>query len=234
MAGAVGGIVGGVGGGIAGGYFAKKAAEEQASASRYGADVQGRIAKRQFEAEQALTPLQIQQQQQLAESYRGAYGQAQEQYGAGEEQLAELFSRSPEELEQLKESIYTGQAKQLQQGAGQLQAGLAQAGVRGGQAATQMRRGIGEMTETAGQNIQDLISQEAMGRAGEQRQYMAGQQAGRQQFLLDPTSAQYSQEETPEEAAYREAQLRKFEQIDNNNTAAKGSSLDLLARTLRR
>ena len=179
-------------------YAAREQAKAAEAASKYGADIQEKIAARELAAQQQLTGLQLESQNILADAYRQAYQRAQQQYGTGETGLAELYAEAPEELEILREQALTGQAEELQQGVGQLQSALAQQGVRGGQAATQLRRGIGEMTEAASENIQNLIAREALQRAGDERQYRTAQQQALQQFMLTPESAQYSQLQTPE------------------------------------
>jgi hypothetical protein len=186
-------------GGVAQGYGSKKAAESSAGASKYGADVSNQVAARQLKADQASTAYQSAQSQQLSDAYRQAYQNQASNYSTGESNLANLYSKSPEELETLKNQALTGQAEELQQGTGQLNAALAQQGVRGGQAATQMRRGIGEMTKNASENIQNIIANEAINRAKEQRQYSAGEQQNIQNFLLNPQSAQYSQATTADQ-----------------------------------
>lgn len=183
-------------GGIAQGLGTAYAAKKQSESSKYGANIQNEIAKRDLAAQQALTGYQITSQEQLADALRSSYGNVQSQYGTGESNLSNLYAQTPEELETLKQQALTGQAKELQQGTSQLQSALASAGVRGTQAATQMRRGIGEMTESANQNIDKLIANEAMQRAQEQRQYTAGQQQAMQNYMLNPEMAKYSQGQT--------------------------------------
>jgi len=129
---------------------------------------------------------------------RGDYTQGEQGlaglFNQASPELQEMYNKTPQELEQLKESILKGNAKQLQQGTSQFNAALAQQGVRGGQAATQQRRQIGETTDAASQSIQDLIStealnrrnrqtQEAENRGSQQRQYEMGKQGNIQQFL---------------------------------------------------
>ena len=194
-------------------YAAREQAKAAEAASKYGADIQEKIAARELAAQQQLTGLQLESQNILADAYRQAYQRAQQQYGTGETGLPELYAEAPEELEILREQALTGQAEELQQGVGQLQSALAQQGVRGGQAATQLRRGIGEMTEAASENIQNLIAREALQRAGEERQYRTAQQQALQQFMLTPESAQYSQLQTPEQEAYLRGLLEEYQAV---------------------
>lgn len=203
----------GIGAGVSGfaqAYAADRAAKRQAEAAKYGSDVSNQIAQRNLEAEQQLTGYTTEQQKQLTDAYRQAYQQALGQYASGENKLNTMFETSPEELKTLEEQALTGQSKELQQGKSALQAGLAQAGVRGGQAATQLNRGIGEMTQNATQNIQGLIANEAINRANQQRQYTGQQQQNLQNFMLNPQSAQYSQITTPEQEAKLKELMQKY------------------------
>lgn len=206
----LGGMAGGVLGGVAQGYGTKKAAESQSAASRYGTDVSAQTAAKQLEAEKALNQYNLTSQQNLANAYRSAYQGAQNQYNTGETNLSNLYSKSPEELETLKQQILTGQSKELQQGTGQLNAALASSGVRGGQAATQLRRGIGEMTQNASENLQNITANDALERAKEQRGYTAQQQQALQNFMLNPQSAQYSQTQSGDQATQLKNLLAQY------------------------
>lgn len=217
MGAAAGGIIGGVASGIATGYAANKqakaaeyAARQQAEASGYSADVQNKISARELAAQQALTGYTSAQQQQLADAYRSAYQGTSADYKTGESNLAELFAKSPEELETLKKQALRGESEGLQEGTSALNAALAQQGVRGGQAATQLRRGIGETTTGATENIQNLMANEAINRAAEKRQYTEQQQQAKQQFMLSPESAQYSQQTNSAQSANLQNLLNKY------------------------
>lgn len=77
------------------------------------------------------------------------------------------------ELEQAAQDILKQGAQGLQQGAGQLGAELEKGGIRGGQAATQLRRGIGSMAEDTQMDINRLKYEDAAKRAAEKRAYEA-------------------------------------------------------------
>jgi hypothetical protein len=75
----------------------------------------------------------------------------------------------------------------LNAGRNQIQAGLAQQGVRGGQAATQLNRGIGNMATAANQNLNqmmygDIAQNRNLQAAYNQAKALAGINAGLQQF----------------------------------------------------
>lgn len=210
-------VIGGIGQAAGGAYAAREQAKANRAIAGLSVEQQERMDIRRLREQQALTPLAQSQQQQLAEAYRQAYQQAETGMGEREQSLRTQFEQAPEELETLRQQAITGQAEELQQGMGQLQAGLAGAGVRGGQAATQLRRGVGEMTEAATENIQGLMAQEALQRSGQEREYDMARQMAQQQFLLSPQSAQYSQAMTPEQKAYQEAQLEEYRAIDKKS-----------------
>jgi hypothetical protein len=220
--------------GIAQGYGTKKASEINANASRYGIDVSEAAAKRQLEADKSLTAYTSANQQQLADAYRNAYQTTGNQYETGQKNLASLYDTAAPELGVLEQQALTGQAKELQQGTSQLNANLAQQGVRGGQAATQLARGVGDMTKNASDNIQAIIANEAMQRAGEKRQNAAQTTSAQQQFLLNPQSAQYSQATTPKQQANLEALMKKYLAVGNETTSAntnnKASILSAVTR----
>ena len=75
----------------------------------------------------------------------------------------------------------------LNAGRGQIQAGLAQQGIRGGQAATQLNRGIGNITNQANQELNqmmygDYANNRNLKAAYDQAKALAGLNAGLQQF----------------------------------------------------
>jgi hypothetical protein len=80
--------------------------------------------------------------------------------------------------EQYKQDILGGTQEALGAGASQMAAALAQQGMRGGQAATQLRRGIGEMA-TAGmrQMTEADLAKQNMMRQYQMQKALLGQQA---------------------------------------------------------
>ena len=75
----------------------------------------------------------------------------------------------------------------LNSGRNQMLAGMAQAGLRGGQLATQLNRGIGNMTNQANQNLNqmmygDINQNRNLQTAYNQAKALAGLNAGLQQF----------------------------------------------------
>ena len=141
----------------------------------FGGEAQAGAAREAAERSERLGMAQLEEQKRQAKLREEAYKQALEKAGGmaagGEEMFLSEAGKSPAELEAMRQNILSGEAEALQAGAGQLQAGLAQQGVRGGQAATQLKRGIGEMATTAQRDITGLMGQEAMQRAAEKRAY---------------------------------------------------------------
>jgi len=88
--------------------------------------------------------------------------------------------------EQQKKDLLTGGAKALQQGAGQMEASLAAQGMRGGQAATHMRRYLGETSQNTQMDINKLAYEEAAKRASEKRAYEAAKASRGQSAQLMP------------------------------------------------
>lgn len=147
----LGAILGGAGallGGIASGIGSSSAAKTSAAQSKW-------------------------QTEQRLKAYNQMLGRAGGLASAGETGfLNEANSMAPEVL-QRQQDIMSGQAEDLSNYNQQLQASLAQQGLRGGQAAIQLKRGIGEQAKSASQDINQLLAQDAMQR---QAQRMAYQQ----------------------------------------------------------
>lgn len=120
-------------------------------------------------------------------AYDEMLGRAGATATAGESALSRLTGTQLPELAQMKQDVLNQNNQALNQGASQLQASLQQAGLRGGQAGTQLSRGIGSMTQSANQDINKMIYDEALQRKQLQAAYeaakaQAGTQAGLQQF----------------------------------------------------
>lgn len=95
-----------------------------------------------------------------AEAQRQAYDEmmknAQGQFQTGENQFLQEANQAPPEFQAAQDALKNKTAE----GYGQLKTGLAQQGVRGGQAATQLRRGAGDLQ----QQLDQMAFQEAQGR----------------------------------------------------------------------
>ena len=138
----------------------------------YSAKIQAREAKRQRDYEQAQFNKQFAEQksqfgqefglkkQQDAAKQR-AYQQALQSGAAGEQGLmAATQAGTPADIEQMRQDMIAGNKESIGAGASQIQAGLAQQGVRGGQAATQLSRGVGSMALQGQRDINQMIAQE--------------------------------------------------------------------------
>lgn len=210
-------------GGFLGGRQQRKGAEASAGASRYGIDVgkqQSVLGTRETREQQALQQELLRRQRQAeAQAAGGVFGELTAAAQPREERLEQLFGEAPPELQTLQEDILSGQAEQLQQGTSQLQAALAGAGVRGGQAATQLSRGIGGTTKDASRDLNRILANEAMQRAGAERDY----QGGLSQLLL-------SQAYDPELLAQKTGAFADIEPVTSytdERAATEESLLDL-------
>lgn len=116
-------------------------------------------------------------------AYKAALAQGRTDLDSFGGQAMTEFDAANPELETMESDIASGNAKALQQGAGQMEANLAAAGVRGGQAATLLNRGTGEQAIESQKNMNELKYSDAATRAAEKRAYLAalarsGQAAG--------------------------------------------------------
>jgi hypothetical protein len=177
------GALGAIGGGLAG-----KAEPTGLTAVQQFQLEEARQKQREseFARQLGLTREQFEEQKRVQrareEAYGGMLGRAGEFQRAGEAEFMGEMGAAVPELEQARQDILSGEAEALQRGAGQMRAGFSQMGLRGGQAATQLRRGIGEMGIGAARDINVMALQEAQQRqamrAAYQRQKaMAGQTA---------------------------------------------------------
>ena len=83
----------------------------------------------------------------------------------------------PTAITDLKNDILKNESPALQKSARQMEANLAQQGVSGGQAATLLNRGVGEMGNTAEQNIDTLIASQASQQQAQQANQLSQQEA---------------------------------------------------------
>ena len=162
--------IGNVASGVLGASGQAKASRAAAEASRYGTDVNAALARENAEARRR--------------AYEEIVGRGQYQLGQGESAFEQEAAAAPEELTMLKEDILAGNTESLQQGKEELATALAQQGVRGGQAATQLRRGVGEMATGAQRDINQLMGQEAMDRQAQRLAYQKSKALGGQAATL--------------------------------------------------
>ena len=106
---------------------------------------------------------------------------------AGENAFYNTVNNQNPYLAVMQRQLNDNTNKDLNMGRNQLNLALAQQGLRGGQAATQMARGIGSMTNQANQDLNTMMyNDEQQNRnlraAYEQAKSLAGLNAGLQQF----------------------------------------------------
>ena len=103
---------------------------------------------------------------------------------AGEGALMASLNAPSAQLANVEQDILSGQSESMQQASSQMQANLAQQGVRGGQAATQLRRGTGEIGASALKDITQLKYKDEQRREASKRAYLSAKAGA-------GTSAQY-------------------------------------------
>lgn len=137
----------------------------------------------------------------------GQYSNLGQNLNSGYSNALEQAGKTPDEILQLKKDIETGNAKTLSQGRNELAASLATQGVRGGQAATQMRRGIGEQTEAATENVNQLMGSTANQSKAYQQALLNQQLQSQQQLGTQGINAQQqlAQQQLSGKEAYNQA-----------------------------
>ena len=165
----VGGLATGVGGKM-GAQAGAKSAEDTANKNTVMSREQLAENKRQFDTRQS--------------AYNQSVATGSAQMIKGEQGLMDSINGANPELSAMSNDIANGNARALQQGAGQMSANLATQGVRGGQAATLLNRGTGSQAVSAQENINQLKYQDSATRAAQLRAYQAAKaQAGQSATL---------------------------------------------------
>lgn len=105
----------------------------------------------------------------------------------GENAFYDVVNNPNQYLGQMQRNLNDNANKSLNAYRNQLLAGLSQQGIRGGQAATQMARGLGNVTTQANQDLNTMLYNDAnqnrqLKMAYEQAKALAGLNAGLQQF----------------------------------------------------
>ena len=152
------------------------AARGQASESKRAAEEE----QRRYEAEQDKYNAR-------KRAYESMLGQAGSDFKTGEGQFMTEANTANPELATMQNQINTQGAQALQDTAGQINLANTQAGARGGQAATQLRRGIGEVGANVQKDVNKLKFDESAQRAGERRAYTASKaRAGQAATYMPP------------------------------------------------
>lgn len=106
-------------------------------------------------------------------AYEDAIKRGEVQMGQGEKGFMSSVDTASPELGQLKQDILSGRSEAINTAGREMQSKLAQGGVRGGQAATLLNRGVGQMGIESQRDINQLMGTEAMQREAEKRAYLA-------------------------------------------------------------
>jgi len=169
--------------------------------SRYSADAQTKIAEyqnatenRKLEIEQDLAQQGIdinkavqEEQERVNKARETAYGEVMGKAGTaateGEAGLTAATGQPLPELEQARQDLLQGQSESMSKGVSQLGANLAMQGVRGGQAATLLNRGTGDITRGVTKDINQMALEDAEKRraaniAYQQQKALSGVQGG--------------------------------------------------------
>jgi hypothetical protein len=193
-------LAGNIGGGIMAGKANKKAAKQ--AAAQAAADRAENA--RQFGLTQQLERDQMAQQgsqfgQTLADkqqmdaarrqAFQNSLSAGGQQMAGGEAQLMEETQAglSPE-LQQMQSDIQAGTTQDIARGTGEMQANLAQQGVRGGQAATQLRRGVGEMRAAGMEGTNRMAFEDASNKKAIRTAYMQNKALTGQRAALSPAT----------------------------------------------
>jgi len=160
---------------------------KQADMARQQAEQQQQM----FQQQMGLQSAELARQQALDKARQAAYQQSltagQQASQAGEAGF--MGANVPlTGLEQAKKDILSGSARGLGQASEQMQAQMAAGGVRGGQLATQLRRGIGEMGTQTQEQLNRVGLEDEQRRQQQMLAFQAAKaQAGQQAALRTPT-----------------------------------------------
>jgi len=121
------------------------------------------------------------------QAYDEMINRANQTQQAGESAFNDVVNTQNPFLKVMGQDLKNNTNDILNQGRNQLQASLTQQGVRGGQAATQLARGIGSMTQDANRDYNQMMygdynQNRNLKAAYEQAKALAGINAGLQQF----------------------------------------------------
>ncbi len=176
----------------AGTYFGAKA---QADAARDQAKINQETSREQIKEQGREFDVTSKFQQETEEARKKAYNEAITRAGGqmqeGESAFLDAADTASPELAGIKADILKGNAESINQANAQLEADLAQSGVRGGQAATQLRHNAAQMSEQAQRDINQLIGSEAMQREAEKRAYLAAKAKAGQAGTLPGTGVSF-------------------------------------------
>jgi len=172
---ALGGILSGTGS-IFGATGQAKAQREQIEAQKAMSKADLAERKRQFDILQPFREKQFGAQESARGAERAAYesrlGRAGQQFAGGEEAFLGSVDQPSAGVEALQQNILESQQPGIEAANRQLQAQLAQQGVRGGQAVTQARRGTGELMQQSLRDISGVQAQDTLTREAEKRAYL--------------------------------------------------------------
>lgn len=157
-----------------------------AGASMSNANVQAGSAKQARADAEAARAEERERYEARKQAYNAIIKRGGSDMAKGEKAFIQEAEQAPLELDQLKQDILSGQAETMQAGSNQMQADLAASGMRGGQAATALKRGTGNIATAAQRDVNQLIGGEAMQRAAERRAYQSAKASRGQSATYAP------------------------------------------------
>ena len=154
----------------------------------FGMNQQADVEREKLEEQRRIEQFNEDQQKARQQAYNATLGRGATQMEQGEAELGNLTSKPLSELEQAKKDVLAGSARGIQQASGQMQANLASQGVRGGQSATLLNRGTGEMGIETQENLNKMSVDEAEQRRNAMLDYMKNKGLNAQNATLRPAT----------------------------------------------
>ena len=193
MVGAAGSLAGNIGGALINAKANKRASKQSAIDNQRMLDEQRYEYDRSQKANEEQFGKTFADKQAMDAARKQAFEQMQAtggtQMAGGEGQLmSETASGLSPELQQMQQDIAAGTTEGIARGTGEMQAGLAQQGVRGGQAATQLRRGVGEMRTAGMRDVNALAAEDAQRKQAIRAAYLQNKALTGQQATLSPAT----------------------------------------------
>lgn len=146
------------GGAVLSGIIGAGASNTQADIARQNARIQREIANRAYQQQERR------------------FSTGRQDLASGESALMGELSQAPQEMNQYRKSLIGGQTEAQRQNLAQTKLGLAQQGVRGGQAQTLLNRSVGGLNKDLSREVDQMAYQDALRRSGLRTGYL-GQKA---------------------------------------------------------
>jgi hypothetical protein len=156
--------------------------DAQQQSDRYAQDRQEAMFGAQMTDKQKLDQLRQQAFEESKNMGTGMYAQGDDQI------MNETAAGMSPELQKVQSDIQSGTAEDIARGTGEMQKNLAQQGVRGGQAATALNRGVGTMRTTGMRDVNQMALDEANNKKAIRTAYMQNKALTGQKAALSPAT----------------------------------------------